>query len=165
MVRIVFFILFCSNLIYAQSWQHYLFAINGSILDNYAKADTGGYPISAQEAVYRTITITPNSTNSKILLFATSHFRKDALSAAVCTMRMRVVKGSTVSDPTVGYISVHRSLGLASHNFVYPINYLHVDNPATTSPVSYSVTLSHSGTTGQQTMHYVTLYAFELYEP
>jgi len=165
MVRILLLILICTSVSIGQSWQHYLFAINGSILNNYAIKDTGKYAISAAESVYRTITITPNSANSKILIFATSHFRKDAVNAAVATLRMRIVKGTTISDPTVGYISVHRTLGAASSNYVYPLNYIHVDNPATTSPVNYSVTLSHSGASGQQHMYYVTLYAFELYEP
>lgn len=165
MVRILLFIFLFSNGLGAQSWQHYLFAINGSILDNYAKADTASFPISNVEAVYRTVTITPNSNNSKIFLFATSHFRKDGVNAAVCTMRMRVVKGTTTSDPTVGYISVHRSLGVSNHQYVCPLNYIHVDNPATTSPVSYSVTLSHSGASSAQVLNYLTLYAFELYEP
>lgn len=165
MVRILLFIFLFSNGLGAQSWQHYLFAMNGAILDNFAVKDTGNYNISAAEAIYRTVTITPNSANSKILLFATSHFRKDGVNAAVCTMRMRVVKGTSISDPTVGYISVHRTLGATLSNYVYPLNYIHVDNPTTTSPVSYSVTLSHSGASGQQYMYYVTLYAFELYEP
>lgn len=143
---ILYLLLFLPTIMWAQNQQLYHVKSSGSGASLNWKyiADSIQFTISTSEVVSDTITITPTSASSKILILFNLAFVKDNNTTAR-NITVRIRRGLTISDPQVGYATTFRSINNTSAPHHGPIMVMAIDAPATTSPVNYVYTLSADG--------------------
>lgn len=120
-----------------------------AVMNTNVNSGTGG-TITNSEAAIGSVTITPTSTDAKILVVARANLVKDS-GSTVRTVTVRARRGTGSGDPQVGQNSVERSQGVATSDFG-PGVVSGIDTPNTTNQVTYSVTAiasaSNSATAG-----------------
>lgn len=96
------------------------------------------------------LSITPTSTSSKILIIYAMHFRIHSSNSEV-GMAFRVVRGSTVIDtPTTTYDNYSYDGGGSTDSRASDTKF-YLDSPATTSAVTYKIQMTSYTGTGAST--------------
>lgn len=117
---------------------------SGSTLNWEYIADSIQFTITTSEVVSDTITITPTATTSKVFILFNLAFVKDANTTAR-NITVRIRRGTSISDPLVGYATTFRTINNTSQPHHGPVTVMAIDAPSSTSPVSYVYTLQADG--------------------
>ncbi len=143
---ILYIFLFMLTGVCAQNQQLYHVKSSGSggSLNWEYIADSIQFTISTSEVVSDTITITPTSTTSKIFILFNLAFVKDANTTAR-NITVRIRRGTSISDPQVGFATTFRSINNSSMPHHGPVTVMAIDAPSSTSPVNYIYTLQADG--------------------
>lgn len=88
-------------------------------------------PQITEGAEFVTVTITPSSASSKILLYFTGMFG--------CTLAINVLTVALFRNSTASAIHAISGQTVNSTNSITPISMCYVDSPATTSPITYRI--------------------------
>jgi hypothetical protein len=95
----------------------------------------GSTSTSYVDTTNATVTITPSSASSKILVMVSGYMGQALVAATNINMFAQLLRGSTVLQDTIGYAQSSAG-GLQAST---PFSFVYLDSPATTSATTYKV--------------------------